>query len=294
MRLCIYMGEILGLGYDIAFARGITSLLYLEGRAVHPQQLVNQWNLHPAQAEIVQHMAQSRDTYAYNRADELRFELMARGTIMDAAKAMSYSGARFTDFENSYCNPAYWELQPNGGFMLKQGVSPAAAIKDIFHNGHAYGFECAVAMIIVYYRAMIEILGERVFNQLFDNLYLWSWHQDTDLGLVTRNYSSFIPGDVVYFNNPDVHPAHIESQGLNAVLLENELYFGHGMGIQPAREIIRKLNALRKPFSFRSAYLMRQATRPNFRYLMNYAGMRKEEIRALAVICKVGGNTHLL
>lgn len=278
----------------MALARGSLSLLFVEGAAASPQELIMRLNLPPTQAEIVQSMARSRDNYVYPRANELQFELKARHAIINAAKAMNESGAQFTDFEHSYCNPAYWELQPNGGFKLKNGVSPSAAILDIFRNGQAYGYECAVAMIIVYYRAMIDILGESAFNRLFQNLYLWSWHQDTDLGLTTRNYSSFIPGDVVYFNNPDVHPAHIESQGLNTVVLEGGLYFGHGMGIQTAREIIRRLNALRKPFSLRSAYLMRQATRPNFAYLMNYADMRKEHARALAVIGKVGSNTHLL
>lgn len=269
-------------------------MLYLKGKAVQPNPIIKQWQLPPAQSEIIYRMAQSPDIYAYNNEQQLQFELQARHAIINAAKAMAYSGVQFTDFEHAYCNPAYWILQPNGGFLLKPGVSPADAIRDIFLNGPAYGFECAVAMIIIYYRAMIDMLGDRNFNQLFDHLYLWSWHQDTDLGLVTRNYHSFIPGDVVYFNNPDVHPAHIESQGLNAVLLEHEWYYGHGMGIHTAQEIIRKLNALRKPFSFRSAYLMTQATRPNFRYLMNYAGMRKYQARDFAVIGKVGSNTHLL
>lgn len=269
-------------------------MLYLEGRVMHPNQLISEWNLPQDQAEMVQRMARSRDAYSYDRADELQFELQTRSAIINAAKAMSSSGAKFADFANSYCNPSYWQLQPNGGFRLKPGVPPAAAIMNIFQSGHSYAFECAVAMIIIYYRAMIDMLGERAFNQLFDNLYLWSWHEDTDLGLVTRNYSSFIPGDVVYFNNPDVHPAHIESQGQNAVLLENQMFFGHGMGILNASQIIARLNTLRKPLSFRSAYLMKQATRPNFRYLMNYAGMRDRSVRELAIVGKIGSNTHLL
>lgn len=224
-----------------------------------------------------------------------RFEFQLRQEIMAAAKLMNQSGARFADFQQSYCNPAFWELQPNGAFMLKAGVAPASAIRDIFYHGVAYAYECAVAMIMIYYKAVLEIFGDARFNELFHNLYLFSWHHDDDLGLVTRKTRTFIPGDVVYFSNPDVHPAHMESIGENAVVLENGLYFGHGIGIQSGPQMIAKLNTLRKPGAKRSAYLMNQATRPNFEYLMQYVNdSYRRQLKKRTIIGKIGENTHFI
>ncbi|WP_376766752.1 hypothetical protein [Peribacillus huizhouensis] len=41
---------------------------------------------------------------------------------------------------------------------------------------------------------------------LQDNIYLYSWHVDPDLGIQSIHTDHFLPGDVVYFNNPDLDP----------------------------------------------------------------------------------------
>ena len=39
------------------------------------------------------------------------------------------------------------------------------------------------AKVIIYYHAVLNSIGEYLFNQLFQNLYLYSWHSDPDLGI---------------------------------------------------------------------------------------------------------------
>ncbi|WP_308218774.1 hypothetical protein [Bacillus cereus group sp. BfR-BA-01347] len=65
-------------------------------------------------------------------------------------------------------------------------------------------------------------------------MYLYSWHFDPDLGLKTIYINHFLPGDVVYFNNPDFHPQTPWWIGENAVVLGDGTYFGHGLGIKTA------------------------------------------------------------
>lgn len=70
-------------------------------------------------------------------------------------------------------------------------------------------------------------------------------HQGTD----------YLPGDCVYFENPDHDEETPEWQGENAILLGNNLFYGHGIGITTAQGIIDELNSNRKPNATISASL---------------------------------------
>ena len=89
---------------------------------------------------------------------------------------MNQSNVQFAVFKNSHCNPQYWLLTSAGGFLLRHGVKPSDAIQDIYLNSSQYAFECATAMIIIYYHAVLTLIGENLFNQLFQGIYLYSWH----------------------------------------------------------------------------------------------------------------------
>ena len=72
--------------------------------------------------------------------------------------------------------------------------------------------------------------------------------------ILTSDYKPFIqidflPGDVVYFKNPDFNPYTPEWKGLNAVVLDDGTYFAHGIGIGTAEQFIHILNQMRKPWS---------------------------------------------
>lgn len=96
---------------------------------------------------------------------------------------MNDSNVHFARFKSSRCNPQYWHLSSVGGFLLKRGVKPSDAIQDIYLNSSLYAFECATGMVIIFYYAVLNLIGESLFNQLFQRIYLYSWHADSDLGI---------------------------------------------------------------------------------------------------------------
>ncbi|WP_322745689.1 protein-glutamine gamma-glutamyltransferase [Paenibacillus donghaensis] len=209
--------------------------------------------------------------YRYVSLTHLQFELKLRTAIVEAAKALRRSGVQFEDFEHSHCNPQFWNLNRQGGFELRENITPADGIRDIFVNGPMYGFECATAIVIVLYKGVLECINEQDFNRLFAGLLLYDWHYDSDLRLIEKQGASqAFPGDVLYFKNPEVNPAQIEWQGENTIKIEEDLYYGHGIGIVSARGIIDKLNRHRVPGSTVSAYLTDQVIYPDFLYLSRF------------------------
>ncbi|MHA6482260.1 protein-glutamine gamma-glutamyltransferase [Paenibacillus sp. strain BS8-2] len=206
--------------------------------------------------------------YTYPTLESLIFELKMRTHIVEAAKAMYASGVSFATFSNSRCNEQYWMRTPEGGFLLKPNVPPSVALNDIFTNGQLYGFECAVAIIIIMYKGVLDAIGDAAFNRHFRNLYLFSWESDRDLRLnATYNLNETYHGDAMYFKNPDYDRSTPEWQGENVIKLDDNLYFGHGIGIGSGEEIIEKLNRARMPGSMTSAYLDNLIITPDFEYV---------------------------
>ena len=232
-----------------------------------PFKKIDMWTSGSVERKIVQGMEEDTLVYSYQSINELSFELKLRKNIIASAKAMNQGAADFEIFATSRCNPKYWDLTNTGGFQLRKDVLPSDAINDIFKNSSLYGFECATAKVIIYYHAVLKSIGKALFNQFFQNLYLYSWHFDPDLDVQPIQTDHFLPGDVVYFNNPDVDPQNAWWRGENAVVLDDGKYFGHGIGIMSSEKIIEYLNKTRKPESNVSAYLMNTASRPAFNHL---------------------------
>jgi protein-glutamine gamma-glutamyltransferase len=206
--------------------------------------------------------------YTYDSLEELKFELTLRTKIVAASRALLASKADFASFKKSRCNWKYWTRTDQGGFQQRANVTSAAAIRDIYVSGGLYAFECATAMVIVLYKAMLDQIGEGQFNALFNNLLLWDWNYDSDLHLITLDGSQdSFPGDILYFENPDVSRDTPEWQGENVVKLAEDLYYGHGIGNKSAKKMIEALNKHRKPNSHQSAYLRTQVTFLDYKYL---------------------------
>jgi len=218
---------------------------------------------HPAQRALLR-LVSTRTGGAYPHVRDLDFELRFRDATIAAALALNASGAGFEVFETSRCNPEYWNREPNGAFRLRPDRRPSEGIRDIFVNGPLYGFECATAIVIVFYKAALDTIGEEAYDRLFANTYLFHWNVDRDLGLTTIRTTRYVPGDCLYFANPDVDPDKMEWQGENVIYFGGDTYYGHGLGIRSSREIIDALNRNRRPGATRSAFLMRQATRPGY------------------------------
>ncbi|RYL90352.1 protein-glutamine gamma-glutamyltransferase [Sporolactobacillus sp. THM7-4] len=233
---------------------------------------------------IFRAMAESRETFSFPSHNELTFEIKLRNETIEAARALNQSGATFATFYYSSCNETFWSLTGDGGFELRTGRAPSEAIRDIFQNGRAYAFECATAMMIVLYKALIETLPESRFNEIYTHLYLWDWQHHPFFPLRNAPYvGSGIPGDIRYFKNPDVNPRTPQWQGENAISLSGGLYYGHGIGILPADQIIAELNKYRRSGAQISAFLMPGSTRPDYLALASFgAGTPMDGIRITA------------
>ena len=220
--------------------------------------------------KILDILIHSDKTYKYGSEEELLFELRLRREIIRAAAELMNSGISFETFRKSFANEAFWDRDPDGGFSLRAGVAPAAAVKDIFKNGSQYGTECATAIMILYYKALAEVLPEDVFNRAFPKIRLMNWH-DIDRLLREAGYSvdaaDPLPGDRRYFANPEVNPETPEWQGENVIDMGDGTFAGHGIGRYKTETFIRDLNQNRRPGAERSAYLMDSVGRPDFKRL---------------------------
>jgi protein-glutamine gamma-glutamyltransferase len=228
------------------------------------------WMSSKEKLKIIEMMGHYSQVYKYQSIDQLDFELEIRIQILKAAVLLDKSGAKFTGLRTSKCNEKYWTRIPNGAFILKTNVSPHTGIADIFRNGKEYAFECATAMVIIFYKAVLDSLGKNVFNQLFSGLYLYDWQHDQDLDLLVHVGTDYLPGDCVYFKNPEYSPKTPQWRGENSIVMGKNLYFGHGIGMRTSQFIINYLNKKRRKNSHQPAYLTTEITRLNFRYLNQF------------------------
>lgn len=223
-----------------------------------------------------------QESAAWRRLD--LFEADMRQHVVQAARSMARSGAAFADFEQTRGNDQLWRVTELGALQLRPGVSPAAGIRDIFVNGDLYAFECATATVIVLYKGILDSIEEESFNRLFADLLLYDWEYDEDLRLIqTGSSAAAMPGDVLYFMNPDVNPDTPEWQGENTIKLGPDLYFGHGIGVTSGADIIAALNENRIPDSTRTAYLTNNVHRLDFSYYYPYA--KPNEPSGIAARC---------
>jgi protein-glutamine gamma-glutamyltransferase len=245
-------------------------MISLSGQTFDVSSLAGEYPEDSLERQLLTAMAESAGRYRYDTLNQLRFELKLRREIVNAANKLARSGLGFSVFYKSKCNPVFWDRMQNGAFKLKEGADPAEAIGDIYENGRKYATECATAMMIVYYGALLNTFGEGPFRELFHDIVLMNWHSiDPLLREVGRpeKVDGMLPGDRGYFVNPDVDPKTPELQGENVIVMPGGLYYGHGVGIYKAEGIIKMLNANRKENATKTAYLMDSAARPDFKRL---------------------------
>lgn len=245
-------------------------MIKISGKKLDTKDIMQKYSSDSIATKIINILNSSNTEYEYTSLSELEFEIKFRINIIKASMELYRSDFSFEVFDDAKCNAKYWELTPEGGFLLKDGVKASDAIRDIFQNGDEYATECATAMVIIYYKALLSIYPEELFNKVFPKIHLMNWHyinkELRHIGYVEK-YPDYLPGDRRYFKNPDVNPETPEWQGENVIDLGNETYYGHGIGVGDADEIINSLNENRKEDSKTSAYFMDVAARPNFKLL---------------------------
>lgn len=219
------------------------------------------------QAQLLGKISLSEETYEYDSADALSFELDLRREIVHAARDLADSGLSFSALAGSTCNPTYWLRTDEGGFSLKTGKKPSEAIRDIYLNGSQYATECATAAMITYYRALLEVYGDKFFDKQFSDIYLGEWDvrepllKDLILADITTD---ILPGDRACFVNPECDPALPAYQGKNVIVLPDSLYYHHGLGVTTADAILDALNDKRQKDSALPAYFLPLSARPDF------------------------------
>lgn len=247
-------------------------MIIVSGKVVSVQDAASGYAPGSVEKSVAEAMAEASAKYEYDSPGQLDFELRLRGEIVAASRALDRSGLGFEVFRSARCNPEYWDRTAEGGFRLKKGVPPSKAINDIYENGRLYGTECATAMMIVYYKALLEVYGASLFDKTFPRIELMDWHHIDRLlretGYVSKR-ADYFPGDRRYFANPDVDPLTPQWQGENVIDLGGGLYYGHGVGIRNADSIVRALNRNRSPDADEPAHLLNSAGRPDFKRLAN-------------------------
>lgn len=242
-------------------------MIIISGDIFDISAIIDEYPRSSIERQLLTIMSQSSQKYRYDSLSQLKFELRMRKETVRSAKALNVSSLAFANFHKSKCNPEYWDRTQNGGLRLKEGADAAKAINDIYINGSKYATECATAMIIVFYKALLDIFKHDEFNKLFPKIYLMNWHSIDpllkDIGL-PHKVGDFLYGDRGYFKNPDVNPKTPEWQGENVIILPDGLYYGHGIGIKTAEGMIDSLNANRKTDATRSAYFLDAVSRPDF------------------------------
>ncbi|MCA0983057.1 protein-glutamine gamma-glutamyltransferase [Halobacillus yeomjeoni] len=242
-------------------------MIYVAGSPFEPD---SSWNSDKVFNDIIDSLEKAPFFYSFPTEKELLFEINIRKNTIESSIKMDEGESVFATFKNARCNPEYWNLTQAGGFLLKPEVKPSDAVDDIFENSGLYSFECATSCVIIFYHAVLKTIGSDSFDYIFQNLYLYSWNTDYDLGLHSIFTDHYIPGDVVYFNNPDVDPETSWFRGVNAVALKNNLFFGHGFSIRTEKKMVEGLNKYRTSDSKQSAYLTSLITRPSYNQLAGF------------------------
>ncbi|WP_078432940.1 protein-glutamine gamma-glutamyltransferase [Metabacillus halosaccharovorans] len=252
----------------------------------------------PEKNEMIDKMSRYQENYSFLNNQHFEFNLNLRYSIIQAARHLLASKAKFATFERARCNEQYWHLTEQGGFKLRAGISPSVAISDIFHNGREYAFECATSIVIIFFKAVLDSIDVSQFNRIYQGIYLRDWQTDNDLPIFTRRGNDYIPGDCLYFDNPQFNPQTPQWQGENVIDLGNDLYFGHGIGIKTSDGIIESLNKRRKPYPTESAFLLSQVTRLDDQYLYRFSLSRENLITQFidtrTIVGRIGSQSYYI
>lgn len=256
-------------------------MIVIAGNPFDITDLLSEYSSRSVEYEVLKKLADSSAEYRYDNIEQLKFELALRKETVEAAIKLAGSGFRFAVFHDSEGNEDFWDRTENGGFKVKDGISPFDAIDDIYQHGRKYATECATAMMIVYYRALSQVLGKDLFDKMFPGIYLMDWyirHTVLDSIGTPIKVDDKLIGDRGYFNNPDVDPEHPEWQGENVIILPNDKFYGHGVGVTTAERIIDSLNHSRKKDPTEVAYFMDEVSRPDFKLIYNKSEKVKNDM----------------
>ncbi|MFC1707569.1 hypothetical protein ACFL59_12270, partial [Planctomycetota bacterium] len=209
----------------------------------------------------------------------LRDRVAIGAAMVDASYAMSEAEHRFGGLE---FNLGAWQIEDEdeeydhgmGVMVPAPGIPPSVALRDIFNNPKLYQFECATALTIVRYKAILDLVGDKDFDRICPDLRVGPWEAEdhakktwkvsgqaargNEVAADERGQAQVKPGEYTYFKNWDVSKSGFEGgwQGENVISLGEGLYYGHPFGVISGEDIVEYLNGHRKADSPRSASLL--------------------------------------
>ena len=117
-------------------------MIKIADKPLDPQTQENEYSNNSLEWSIIETMSNSPEIYDYDSLNQFKFEVEMRNATVNAAKELGSVKFDFATFRHSKCNSAYWDRTDDGGFLLKSGVKPSVAIRDIFENAYEYATEC--------------------------------------------------------------------------------------------------------------------------------------------------------
>jgi len=196
-------------------------------------------------------------------------EIAFRARVVTAAKDLAASGASFSgSADGDRVNQKLWTMGFGGRMQVRKFLEggeigkPSAALRDIFDNGHKYGFECATAMMVIYHKAILDHVGDEAFDAMFTEpknlaFFRWSIEDDDflDVKKLVHKPTPLMPGSHYYYTNPDASPENSAFGGENVLYLGEGQFYAHGIVgssgtyLVTEQDIMDTLSALRRPGS---------------------------------------------
>lgn len=144
-------------------------------------------------------------------------------------------------------------------FHLKPGAKASAAMNDVFLHPDGYRFECATALVLVYYRAIQKLIGDSDFDRIMGDLKIGPWEFEADLErFLVRSGRGDQPatearsreltfGEYTYTKNWAVSWWGWAKgcQGQNQIRLDEDLYYAHSYELVGQGDIVARENGAR-------------------------------------------------
>lgn len=212
------------------------------------------------------------------------FELILRRHICEAATNQFASGLQFNapyTVANCSSTNVFWET--NGvGISIKAGANTADAIENIFSSGATFGADCYSALVIVWYKAVLDTFeecspanGRSKFASSFSSITISSTNSTYPPNLGNQTYSSYRFGDWRYIDNPDFALSTPQFKGFNVIQMTDGVqdwdeFYEHPYGVQSLfyHETTLAGHRISNPTEFPS--LLLEANRFDVLMLMEY------------------------
>ena len=186
--------------------------------------------------DIMTRTVKTPTTYNYESLTQFVNHAKYRAWVVVFAEQLQKSRPSFSRGDNiaAFKDSQYWEPNNNISYtveekeskvkrlILKKGKTPADGIREFFgENGKNAEFDCATFQSLVSRRALLEVLGERLYNQKYKDIAIAGLRVTNDPFLFAKAGDALLPGCALRFQFPE----GVDAGNYNT---ENTIYIGDG------------------------------------------------------------------